>query len=217
MKHIRVTLPLLIAFVAGILGIGIQYVPGTDAAQLKDDISNWMIVVGTVASLLGIYSMFHLHWMKIKRRVEGWGYSLFFFLGFGVTVGAAVYNGGLWFWNPQQQGTFYNWLYNNIYEPAGATMFSMLGFYIASAAYRTFRARSYEATLLLGAAIIVMLGRAALGEMISKSIPTVTEWLMQIPNTAAKRGVLLGASLGVMATSLKIIFGIERTYLGGGD
>jgi hypothetical protein len=40
---------------------------------------------------------------------------------------------------------------------------------------------------------------------------------MQIPNTAARRGILLGASVGGIAMSLRIIFGVERSYLGGGD
>jgi len=217
MKLIRLTIPLIIAFIAGLVGIAIQFVPGSPAARLKGDISIWLIVIGVIASLLGIYSMFHLHWAKMKRKVEGWGYSLFFFLGFFVTIMFAAYNGGFWFWNPRQTGTFYNWVYDYIFEPGGATIFALLGFFIASAAYRTFRARSLEATLLLIAAMVVMLGRIPLGGMIHKAIPAMTEWLMSIPNTAAKRGVGFGVSLGVMATSLKIIFGIERTYLGGGD
>lgn len=215
MKHVKLTLPLVIAFVTGIVGIFIHYIPGRGAARFKDDVSNWFAVIGVIAGVLGIYSMFHLHWTKIRRKVEGWGYSVFFFMGFGLTVAVGVYNGGAWFWNARQPQTFYNWLYDNVYTPAGATLFAMLGFYIASAAFRTFRARSLEATLLLGAAVIVMLGRSALGDMIHASIPGATEWLMAIPNTAAKRGVMFGVSLGAMATSLKIIFGIERTYLGG--
>ena len=109
------------------------------------------------------------------------------------------------------------WLFKNVQMPMGATMFSLLAFHIASAAYKAFRARSAEATVLLIAAIIVMLGQVPIGAQISKWIPETSNWILNVPNLAAKRAIALGVGLGMTATSLKILLGIERTYLGGGD
>ena len=70
---------------------------------------------------------------------------------------------------------------------------------------------------MLIAAVIVMLGRVPIGREISEFFPLATDWLLNVPNLAAKRGILLGVSLGALATSMRISFGIERSYLGGGD
>jgi len=215
MRFVQITLPLILVFLCGIFGLFIQYVPHPGAGDVKEVLAVWSRTIGGVAGLLGIYSLLHLHVAKVKRREEGWGYSGFFFLGFGIMLAATLYNAGEGFWNRPVDGSAYDQFYNYLYSPAGATMFSLLGFFIASAAVRTFRARSFEATLLLAAAIIVMLGRAPLGEMITGYFPQVTEWLMAVPNAAAKRGVLLGVCLGSIAMSLRIIFGVERSYLGG--
>jgi len=95
-------------------------------------------------------------------------------------------------------------------------MFSLLAFYIASASFRAFRAKSTMATLLLITAFIVMLGRVPFGRFISgPHLSNITEWIMNVVNMAGQRAILIGAALGVMATSVKIVLGIERSHLGG--
>jgi hypothetical protein len=94
-------------------------------------------------------------------------------------------------------------------------MFALLAFYIASAAFRAFRIRSFEAMLLAVAAVLVMLGRVPIGEAIWNGLPKIADWIMNVPNNAAKRAILIGAALGAIATGLKVILGLERNYLGG--
>jgi hypothetical protein len=217
MNFLKRTIPLVIAFVMGVLMALQYYVPHKLSQDLLEVVTRWDRIIAGFAVFIGAYSLFHLHWTRIKRRVEGWGYSVFVYFGAMITITFGLINGGKFFWNDKQANTMFDWLYYYIQVPAGATIFSILAFFIASAAYRTFRARTNESTMLLIAAIIVMLGRVPIGNYISAYIPVIADWIMAVPNLAAKRGILLGVSLGAIATSLKIIFGIERSYLGGGD
>ncbi len=93
-------------------------------------------------------------------------------------------------------------------------MYSILVFYIGSASYRAFRAKNFEATLLLVAGVIVMLGQAPIGATISKTIPKISGWILDVPNTAGMRGIILGASIGAVSQAFRIMLGIERRHLG---
>jgi hypothetical protein len=59
-----------------------------------------------------------------------------------------------------------------------------------------------------------MLGRVPVGERLWSGLPQFTEWIMEVPNMAAKRGIMIGAALGAISTGLKMILGLERSYLG---
>lgn len=217
MNFLKRTVPLIIAFVIGIMMTGQYYVPGKASQDLLEITTRWDRIIAGFAVFIGAYSLLHLHWSKIKQKVEGWGYSVFMFIGTIGTIYFGLYNGGELFWNDKQDNTMFDWIYYYIQVPAGATIFSILAFFIASAAYRTFRARTWESTILLITAILVMIGRVPIGTLIYNQLPIVADWIMAVPNLAAKRGILLGVSLGAIATSLKIIFGIEKAYLGGDE
>lgn len=213
MAFFQRTLPLLIALVAGLLGILTFYIPVWEEFETRSAI--WFRIVFAFAMILGIHSLLHMHWVRARRQQAGWAYSLVTILAFTVTLGFAAWNDGAGPFAVQNlRSGGLVWLYDHIHVPAGATMFSLLAFFIASAAYRTFRARSAEAAILLVAAVCVMLGRVPIGAAISEYLPLFSQWLMDTPNMAARRGILIGVSLGAIATALRIIFGIERSWLG---
>jgi hypothetical protein len=115
-------------------------------------------------------------------------------------------------WGPS--GRVYTWLYDHLFAPCNATMFALLAFFIASAAFRAFRMRNVEAGLLLGAAILIMIGSVPLGRAVSDELPWLRDWIIDVPNNAGRRAIMMGAALGAIATSLRVILGLERSHLG---
>lgn len=222
----RRQIPLIICFICGIAMIIQFFIPHSYSQILFRRALDWTLVISIFALVLGIGSLIHVHWIRISRMGENWQYSLLVFLGLiGMTL-VGLING--------KDGRAFLWLFDNIQVPLDATMFSLLAFFIASAAFRAFRARTLEATLLLTAAIIVMFGNAPVGKwlwnqmgvipLISKLVdafPALPEnakdWILENPNMASRRAIYLGIGLGGISQALRIILGIERSHLGGGD
>ncbi len=75
--------------------------------------------------------------------------------------------------------------------------------------------RASLATVLLVTAVIVMLAQVPIGDLLGRWLPDTGLWILRFPNLAAKRAIELGVGFGMLATCLKIIFGVERGWLGG--
>ncbi len=214
MNFFKRQLPLLITFLAGVLFIAQYYVPHPASENLLTTVNKWIQIIGGFALVLGVTSLFHIHAVKIRRKEPGWGYSFVLYASMLGTVIVGLGAGGKEIVNGTVTG--FGWIYNHALVPLQGTMFALLAFFIASAAYRSFRARSPEAAVLLVAAVIVMMGRVPLGEYLVPLSGDVTQWILNVLNASVRRAILIGVSLGAVALSLKIIFGIERSYLGGG-
>ena len=214
MIFFRRQLPLLITLVTGVVFAGQYYVPHPRSELMLTEVTKWLQIISGFALVLGVTSLFHVHAVKIRRREPGWGYSFVLYAGMLGTIAIGLWVNGKESLNGAM--TAFGWIYSNMMVPLQGTMFAILAFFIASAAYRSFRARSREAALLLIAAIIVMMGRVPLGEMLLPVSGDLTQWILNVLNASVRRAILIGVSLGAVALSLKIIFGIERAYLGGG-
>jgi hypothetical protein len=116
-----------------------------------------------------------------------------------------------------KEGRVFVWLYDHIFAPCNATMFALLAFFVASAAFRAFRARNLEAGLLLGGAVLVMLARVPIGRAISETLPSIGQWILDVPNNGSRRAIMMGAAVGAIATGLRILLGLERSHLGSDE
>jgi len=211
---LRRQLPLFITLVTGLTMATQYYVPHPVSEELLTSVTKWLQIIGGFALVLGVSSLFHVHAVKIRRQEAGWGYSGVLYAGMLGTIAVGLWANG----KESIDGvmTAFGWAYSYMMVPLQGTMFAILAFFIASAAYRSFRARSREAAVLLAAAVIVMMGRVPLGEYILPLSGDVSQWILNVLNASVRRAILIGVSLGAVALSFKIIFGVERSYLGGG-
>ena len=115
----------------------------------------------------------------------------------------------------------FNMMSNGFYYSMRATTFSLVAFYIVSAAYRAFRIRSAEAAFMMGSAMIVMLALVPIGPILTSWLPQhgflsifriekLGYWLLASPNMAVQRAIGFGIAVGALATGLRIWLSLER-------
>lgn len=256
-------IPLFITFITGTLLVIALFIPHKPFGQLQQTFNDWLIIVGGFTMILGLDSLLLHNWEKIKRKKEGWISSVFLIGSFFITLFWGFGEGIFAHRSPfDPSATFLRYFYTYIFVPLQSTMFALLAFFIASAAYRAFRAKDGNSTLLLSAAALVMLGRVPEGErvapwlfafvlvliayyfikegrktsglqrtlyiisgilfialiypvfyVLSHYLHGIADWIMNVPQMSAKRGIWIGISLGGIAMSLRIILGVEKTYL----
>jgi hypothetical protein len=104
------------------------------------------------------------------------------------------------------------WIFDHLYTPLQATMTALLAFFIVSGAYRAFRLGRAGAGVLLAASLFLLLAQLPISQRLSPYIPALRDWTLAVPVTAGVRGILLGAALGIVAATLRILTGIDRPH-----
>ncbi|MAD52268.1 MAG: hypothetical protein QF847_03725 [Candidatus Marinimicrobia bacterium] len=267
-------IPILIVAVVGAITLFGWFIdqPGIKAF-VDDDATQWYDILASFAIILGALNLIKLQIQKVVRKKKGWPYSLVAIGGFIFAITAGFFIKGVddsvavWGAHVTAEGTVFKWMFDYMFTPMSATMFSLLAFFVASASYRAFRIRNFEATLLLVAGIIIMVGRVPIGSMVSSwfimyivvlslgigvnswkkdkmitfgvvgvgvaivtiagmmtgwpidqpgifYLPTIQEWIYFYPNVAGARAIMIGIGLGIFATSIRYILGIEKSYIG---
>lgn len=224
----KTQIPIAIVFVVGMLTLVQWFVPHWPFDQIQVHMTQWFDIIAVFAVILGGLNLLKLQFQKVASRQKDWPYAMVTIVGFlmmmmygfsplgapeGIRLGDHL----------QAEGSHFRWMFFNVFTPLSATMFALLAFFVASASYRAFRVRNAEATLLLVAGIILMLGRVPLGAKLTgflphfMQLPTVQEWIYAVPNVAGARAIMIGIGLGMVSTSLRFILGIEKSFLGGDE
>lgn len=200
--------PLLIASFLSIFLILEFFLDFSILRNLSSDLQSWGVVIAAFALGLGVVTVARNNYSAIKRRDKNWPYFLW-----GLIIMFVMIVTGLT--GDIGKHPIFLWLYNNAFTHLSSTMYSVLAFYITTAAYRAFRARNVDAALVLVSGVFVILTIAPVGAVIWSGFPIIGQWLLDIPNMAGMRGIIIGVGLGVLALGVRTILGYERAHLGG--
>jgi len=184
---------------------------------------------------LGIYSVLRIHLAKVAKKQRDWSFSLVLLVSMFVMIIFGYWDWNMTHANPAVYELQSNWqfpnygrdlLFNGLLQTMDAGMFSIIAFYILSAAYRAFRARSVEATILLVTALVVILsllgavtyfmdgvlGNPKPTDFVSNfTLTSISKWIRDTFQNSSLRGVDFGVGIGALAMGLRLWLNLERT------
>jgi diacylglycerol kinase len=193
---------------------------------------------------LGIFSLLRLHIGRLAKMQKDWAFSAVLLIAMVSMVIA-----GYWEWYTRKFiltevdfGDIGNWvtatyfqdfLFDGLLQKMDAAMFSIIAFYIMSAAYRAFRVRSVEATILLATALIVMLSLLSFVQLQSSymvntlatgnpgtpdpqsfwnnfAITEIAQFIRTAFQSPGIRAIDFGIGVGALAMGLRLWLSLER-------
>ncbi len=177
-------------------------------------VANFQNVLTAFTLGLGIYSLVRVHGSNVLKQKPNWENSVVL-LGGMIVMAVAGLGWG-------EKSLFYRSLFRDVLANFDGAMFAILAFFIISAAYRAFRIRSAEATLLMVSALVVMLGQIPIGQFITSGLPengsylsllrldNISNWLLTTVNAPATRAISFGLGIGALAIGLRLWLSLER-------
>lgn len=196
----------------------------------------FVLSMGGFAIGLGVVNLAAYHAKSIRERKQGWDNSVVFFVALIAMIVIGIWNVHVdriaeHIKDPVALKAFkhhtkivsggYDLLFNGMLQPLGATMFSVLAFFIVSAAYRAFRIRTLEAALMSATAFAVLLSMVPLGMAMTSSIDVhsgwaglrlenIGRWILVVINMSTVRAINFGVAVGGLAMSLRVWLSLER-------
>lgn len=159
--------------------------------SINSELQTFTAICAAFAMLLGSANIMKVYGSRVIKKSSNWEYAVLLLAFLFTTIGFGLLEG--------TGGTYFKWLYNNIQVPAAATVYAIIGFYVVFAAYRAFRARTVEASILLVTGFLTLMWGSSIGHVIWPGIGQVVPWIVDVPNTAGFRGYTVAVAIATVA------------------
>ncbi len=197
-------IPTAVAIVCGLVTLLGYFSPGL---QIHLVFVRWAAVLGAVAMILGILNLVGVHLRRVMNQDRDWPYSLALIMSALIVILIALIEG------QGPSGAVLNWVFHSVLAPLEAAAASLLVFFLVAAAFRAMRLQPSLTTFVFVITIVlVLLSALALPGDLGQILGTMRVWLVHIFATAGARGMLLGVALGIVATGVRVLLGIDRPH-----
>lgn len=211
----------LIAGVAGLIVL-IDFsssIAGID--QVARLVLDWAALLAAMALLVGLLNVAGGHLQRVLNRQADWGYSLVLLMAMLLVIINGTIIG---FWNQGGETKVVIFpkslveqpirdVFRAFYEPLAGSFLALLAFFSLSAALRALGRRTLDALVILVVAMLV-LALAALPQLSDLALlGQSVRWVSDYVALAGARGLLIGAAIGAVVASVRVLLGFDQPYL----
>ncbi len=208
MAILKRTVPAAIAAVVGVVVLAAAFVPNPLLQSISTYLIDTTVIIAAFALLLGLLNILRVHTSKMWRLQPEGAYSAVLILAMLTVLVFGLFPFRTGPSGPSQPTV--QWIFQNIQVPIQASLSALMAFFVLTAAYRLLKVRNWPSTLMLIAALLVLVGQVTVGLL--PVMPDVKDWILDVLALAGVRGVLLGVALGAILTGMRLLLGAERPY-----
>lgn len=174
----------------------------------------WAVLAGAVNLML-------VHAKKFLNQAPGWFYSLWVLIGFLLVIIANILAPFLG-WGGGAGNRANTWIFSTVVAVGGGALAGLVAFFLVFAAYKALRTRRSPLTVIFVISVVLALIVLAPWPSFvpnpnltsSATLRDLLTAVVRVPAVAGARGLLLGITLGAIATGLRVLLGLDRPYGG---
>jgi hypothetical protein len=219
----RIRIVNLIATVIAVLA-GLVVLIGYFGGPLQDARLALLSIVSLLAAwavLAGAANLVLAHAKKFLNQAPGWFYSLWVLIGFLAVIIANIAAPFLG-WGSGAGNQANTWIFSNVVVVGGAALAGLVAFFLVFAAYKVLRTRRSPMTVIFVISLVLALIVLAPWPNFvpnpnltsSATVRDLLTAIVHVPAVAGARGLLLGITLGAIATGIRVLLGLDRPYGG---
>jgi hypothetical protein len=197
--------PILAALtiVVGLLLLADFLVVNDGLAELADVAIRGAILVAAGAALAGVVSLVLRRSGDLWRRRGDPVGALLVLVGIGAVLVAGLRPGATGAADPAV-----GWIVAALLLPIGATLFGLLFVSTLGASRRALAARSPEAVVIVGVALVTVVLLLPLGGTVGAWLADAASWTLVVPIGAVFRGILIGIAVLAAVVAARTLLGI---------
>lgn len=169
-------------------------------------------VTTAIGLLLGLMSIVAGHARAVARRARGWGRHLMIAVVAILVFGLELLPQSLGVLSQSEAQEISALVLRYIFQPLATSTLGLLAFFALRAAWRALAARPGEALVILTVAVIFLVAAGPWAGGVPGLRETL-DWIRTYPVAGVTRGLLIGASLGAIVTTVRVLLGFDLPYL----